>query len=129
MKALLNFCGDIETNPGPKQSSLAFCHWNSNGVAAHDFIKISLLQGYITDCHFDIICLSETFLNSSLDREDDRLKIEGYNLIRSDDPNGLKKDGVCIYCKKHIPLIRRDDLCSPVNEIRLENKKCFLTCL
>ena len=83
MKALLNCCGDIEIIPGPKQSSLTFCHWNLNGIAAHDFIKISLLHGYITDCNFDIICLSETFLNSSLDRDDDRLKIEDYNLIRS----------------------------------------------
>ena len=32
-----------------------------------------------------MICLSETFLNSSLDSEDDRLK------IRSDHPSGSKK--------------------------------------
>ena len=25
---LLCRCGDIETNPGPKYSSLTFCHWN-----------------------------------------------------------------------------------------------------
>ena len=37
-------------------------------------------------------CLSETFPNSSLDSEDDRLKIEGYNLIRSDHPSGSKKE-------------------------------------
>ena len=62
---------------------MAFCHWNLNGVAAHEFIKVLLLQGYITERNFDIICLSETFLNSSLDSEDDKLKIKGYNLIRS----------------------------------------------
>ena len=62
MKALLNCCGDIEINPGPKQSSLPFCHWNSNGIAAHDFIKVSLLQGCIGNCNFDI-CLPEAFLN------------------------------------------------------------------
>ena len=82
MKALLNCCGDIQINPGPKQSSLTFWHWNLNSIAAHDFIKISLLQVYSTDQNFHKICLSETFLNSSLDREDARLKIEGYNLIR-----------------------------------------------
>ena len=92
MKSLLICCGDIEINPGPKQSSLTFCHWNLNDIAAHDFIKILLLQGYITDHNFDIICLPETFLNSFLDREDDRLKIESYNLIRSDNPSGLKKE-------------------------------------
>ena len=83
--------------------------------------------------NFDIICLSEAFLNSSLDSEDDRLKIEGYNLIRSDHPSGSKKGGVCVYYKEHIPLVRRDDLCTLSNcfvtEIRLQNEKCFLTCL
>ena len=132
IKILLYCCGDIEINPGPKRSSLTFCHWNLNGVAAHEFIKVSLLQGYMTERNFDIICLSETFLNSSLDSEDDRLKIEGYNLIRSDHPSDSKKGGVCVYYKEHIPLVRRDDLCTLSNclvtEIRLENEKCFLPC-
>ena len=103
MKALLNYCGDIEINAGPKQSSLTFCHWNLNSIAAHDFIKISLLQDYITDQNFDIICLSETFLNSSLGREDVRLNIEGYNLIRSDETNGLKTGGVRVFIKNIFP--------------------------
>ena len=45
---LLTQCGDIEVNPGPKYSSLIFCHWNLNGLAAHDNIKIWLLQVYVT---------------------------------------------------------------------------------
>ena len=45
----------FEINPDPKQLSLTFYHWKLNGIAAHDFIKISLLQGYITDRNFDII--------------------------------------------------------------------------
>ena len=92
MKALVNCCGDIEINLGPKQSFLTFCHWNWNGIVVHDSIKISLLQGDITDRTFDIICLSGTFFNSSLDTEGDRLKIEGYNLIRSDDLSCLNKE-------------------------------------
>ena len=87
----------------------------------------------MTERNFDIICLSETFLNSSLDSEDDRLKLEGYNLIRSEHPSDSKKGGVCVYYKEYIPLVRRDDLCalsnSLVTEIHLENKKCFLACL
>ena len=45
---LLSCCGDIEEKPGPKYSSLTFCHWNLNGLTAHDSTKISLLQAYIT---------------------------------------------------------------------------------
>ena len=66
-KALLNCCREIETNSGHKQSSLTFCHWNLNDTAVHDFINISLLQGYITVRNLDIIRLSKTFLNFSLD--------------------------------------------------------------
>ena len=78
---LLFCCGDIEKNPGPKYSSLKFCHWNLNGLTAHDGIKISLLQAYIIQNNYDIICLSETFLNSSIETNDDRISIDGYNLI------------------------------------------------
>ena len=38
--------------------------------------------------------------------EDDRLKIKGYNLIRSDHSSVSKKGGVCVYYKEHIPLVR-----------------------
>ena len=74
---------------------------------------------------------SETFLNSSIQNDDDKLEIDGYNLIRSDHPSDFKRGGVCIYYKEHIPLIRRDDL-SPldnclVTDIHSQNEKCFLT--
>ena len=79
---MLSWYGGIEINPGHKQSSLAFCHWNLNVTAAHDFVKISLIQGYITERNIDILY-----------NEDDRLKIEGYDLIRLDHPSGLRKGG------------------------------------
>ena len=63
---LLLCCDDIEKNPSPKYSSLKFCHWNLNGLTTHDSIKISLLQAYIIQNNYDIICLSKTFLNSSI---------------------------------------------------------------
>ena len=102
---MLYFFGDIEINPGPKQSSLTFCHWNLNSVAAREYIKVSLLQGYITECSFDIICLSKNFLNSSPDIGDDRLKIEGYNLIRSDHPSGSKKKEAFVFTIRNIFLL------------------------
>ena len=72
---------DIETNPVPKkQSCLKFFHWNLNGLAAHDFIKLPLIEAYIAASNFDIVCLSETFLNSSLPNDDNRINIVGYSL-------------------------------------------------
>ena len=54
IKILLYCRGDIEINPGPKQSSFPFCHWNLNCIAAHEFVKTLLLQGHITERNFDI---------------------------------------------------------------------------
>ena len=55
-------------------------------------LLMTLLQGYITESNFDIICLSKIFPNSSLNSQDDRLKIEGYFLIKSEHPSGSKKE-------------------------------------
>ena len=61
-KILLVNSGDIETNPGLRKSSpIKFCHWNLNGLAAHDFIKVTLIEAFISTNNFDILCLSETF--------------------------------------------------------------------
>ena len=119
--------------PGPKYSSLTFCHWNLNGLTAHDSIKISLLQAYVTQHNYDIICLSETFLNSSIDSSNTRILIYGYNLIRSDHPSDSKRGRVCIYYKEHILLTKQDDICTLdnclVTEIRSTSENCFLTCI
>ena len=133
LRNLLFRCGDVEANPCPKYSSLTFCHWNLNGLTAHNSIKISLLRMYITHHNYDIICLLETFLNSSIETNDDMISIDGYNWIRADHPSDSKRGGVCIYYKEHVPLIKRDDICTLdnclVTEIRLQGEKCFLTCI
>ena len=86
-------CGDIEENPGPKYSSLTFFHWNLNALTAHDCTKISLLQAYITQQNCDIIRLTETFLISSIQSDNNTLTIDGHNLIKSDRRSDSKKVG------------------------------------
>ena len=49
-----------------------------------------------------IFCLSETFLNSSLESNDKDLMIEGYNLIQSGHPSNTKRGGVYIYYKEFL---------------------------
>ena len=106
---------------------------NLNGLTTQESIKISLLQAYIIQNNYDIIYLSETFLNSSIQTNEDRISIDGYNLIRADHRSNSKRAGVCIYYKEHIPLIKQDNICTLdnglVTEIRSEGKKCFLTCV
>ena len=121
-------------NPGPRKSSaLKFCHWNLNGLAAYGFNKLSLLEGCINVNDIDIICLSETFLDSSVPIDDNRLGIPSYSMMREDHPSNTKRGRVCFYYREHLPIIRRDDISylkeCLVTEITVKNERCFLTCL
>ena len=97
IELLLKLCGDVEQSPGPenKKCNIAFCHWSLNGLMSHNFIKVSLLQTLSVTNDYDIICLTETFLDSSVKNDDDRISILGYNLLRADHPSNIKREGVC----------------------------------
>ena len=104
---LIILSGDVEVNPGPKNSvseCLSICHWNLNSILAHDYSKLFLLKAYISVHKFDIICLSETYLDSTVPLDDVNLVISGYNFIRSDHPSNTKRGGVCLYYKNYLPL-------------------------
>ena len=79
------------------------------------------------------MCLSETFLDSSIPNVDNRINIAGYSLLRADHPSNTKKGGVCVYYKDFLPLIRKFEITDLkeclVTEITVENEKWFLTCL
>ena len=63
IRLALIISGDIESNPGPENlcnQNLSLCHWNLNGIAANNFIKISLLEAYNTIHNFDLICISDS---------------------------------------------------------------------
>ena len=111
--------GDVEMNPGPKKSSaLTFFHWNLNGIAAHDFAEISLIQSYVLSYNIDIIFLSETFLDLLVEASD---PISGYNSLHSDHPSNTKRGGVCMFYKDYLPVIRCDDLC----DLMMMMMNCF----
>ena len=104
---LIILSGDVEVNPGPKNivtECLSICHWNFNSISAHDYSKLFLLKTYISVHKFDIICLSETYLDSTGPLDDDNLVISGYNLIRSDHPSNTNRGVVCLYYKNYLPL-------------------------
>ena len=44
-------------------------------------------------------------LESSTILNDNSLQIEGYNLVRADHPNNVKRGGVCIYFRESLPVI------------------------
>ena len=49
-----------------------------------------------------IICISETYFNSSI--YENTLKLDGYSLIRADYRDNMKGGGVCLYYKENLLL-------------------------
>ena len=101
---LITLSGDVELKTGPKRKAglqtLSICHWNLNSICAHNFVKLYLFIAYVSIHKCDIICLSETYVNSSID--DESLEISGYYLIRFDHPSNKKRVGICIYFKNFL---------------------------
>ena len=96
----MKLCGDVKENRGPTPSSnqtFYFCHWHWNSISAHNYIKLSILRAYLSTHRFDVICLSETYLDSDTSHEDANLEIVGYTLIGADHPSNTKRDGACLY--------------------------------
>ena len=65
---------------------------------------------------YNIICLSETYLNHDILSVNDNLRIAGYKLIRVDHPSNQKRTGICIYCKDFLPM-------------KVNNISCLKECL
>ena len=88
----LCYHGDIELNPGPRKlnvNKLSVCHWNLNSLTAHNFSKLTQLKAYMSTYKHDFLCLSETYLDSTT--PDNLINIEGYNLVRADHPDNIKR--------------------------------------
>ena len=80
------------------------CHLNLNSVVLHNFFKIQSLIAYNCIHKFDIICLSESYLNSEILSSDSNLQIAGFNFVRMDHPSNTKRGGVCLCYKCSLPL-------------------------
>ena len=101
-------CCDVELNPGPKIRNFCFsfsvCHWNLNSIKAHNFAKVNLLQAYNAIHDFDMICLPESCLDSSVSSDNDNLYIRDYKSVRCDHPWNIKRGGECVYFKESLPV-------------------------
>ena len=98
--------GDIKSNPGPskKHRPLPCCHWKVTSLTVHKMIKKPLIEAYNANHKYDFICISETYLGSSVSDDDKELAMESYNFIRADHRSNVKKDGVGIYYKESIAI-------------------------
>ena len=124
-RILLLESGNIETNPGPKMSLfINFLNWNLNGIAIHDFVKIFLIEAFITAQNFDIVCLSVTFSDSTIDIIDTRINLNVYSLLQADQPSKTKHGVISMYFKG-----AGKTCVKIVTEMRLKNALDGKTCL
>ena len=130
---LLFMSGDIELNPGPNKSNssrkFSVCHWNLNSLAAHNFENVGLLEAFNTTNKFDIICVSESYLDSKFSSDNEDINIKGYKLIRADHPNNIKRGGVSAYVRESlpVPVVLNHHLSEYlILEVNLKSKKGYL---
>ena len=127
--------GDVEVQPGPTSNgceTLSVSHWNLNSICSHDFSKISQFIAFNAEHKFDIVCFSETFLNSDTLPNDNNLVIPGYTLVRCDHPTDSKRGGVCVYFKSILPIKVLDInfFSESVNfELEIDEKMCSFLAL
>ena len=126
---------DIETNPGPRSyhsQYFSFCHWNLNSLPAHNYSKVPLLQAFNPLHKFDLTCLSESYLNSSITMDKKSLIVDGYKIIRADHPSDTRRGGLCIYHKEtmSVKFLNFSQLSEfLVCEISIQNKKGYFVTL
>ena len=79
-----------------------------------------------------MICLSETFLDSSIPTNDERLNMKEYKLIRADNPSDSKIGGVAIYYKEFLA-VRPVEVKSlnewVIFEVSIKNKRGYVVSL
>ena len=109
LSLLLILSNGVELNPGPKKDSskrnFSIAHWNLNSIAAQNFVTLSQLEAYNIMHNYDLICLSETWLNCTTSINSNDLSLKGYNVNSVDDPDNnrsYKRD----LPRKAIPGIR-----------------------
>ena len=68
----------------------------------------------------------KTYLDSSAPLNDNSLQIEGYNLVRADHPNDVKRGGVCIYYREPLPVSKPYLKEAVLLELVQNNNKIFV---
>ena len=111
IKSNLVRSGNVHKIPGPNDCNLKFFHWNLDSLTACNNTKILLIETYNSVFKYNLIAVSDTRLNQSIDSED--IRIDGFSneIFRTDHPSNSRVPGrVCIYYKENVPIKRRKDL-------------------
>ena len=124
-------CGSVHPHPGP-DTDLSICHVNMRSLQPHDR-PVKLDELYSTLCidqKFQIICVSETWLDTTI--ENDIVSLPDYQLFRKGrDRHG---GGIAIYALNSLPVkylteFSIDGVEIVCIEIKLVNKKINIACI
>ena len=63
-----------------------------------------MLEAYNVAQVWYYICISESYLDSTVPLDDNSFSLNGYNLTRAEHPDNVKRGGVCMYYKENISL-------------------------
>ena len=96
-------------------------------LSEHARDKFSLLEAHNT-IHKHILCISETYLVSSVSVDDTTFSLPGYNLVQPDHPSNIEKGCICLYYKENlslrsinVPFLPQCVLC----EVTFQSQKCY----
>ena len=120
----------MHPNPGSCHgNTFKFCHWDLDSIIVNNFIKIPFTEAYNSVYNYDIIALSETYLDSSIPNESISLTGFSKDINRSDHPTDVKRGGVCLYFKDSLAIKQRKDLQTLdeciISELTIGRKKVF----
>ena len=73
-----------------------------NGLTAHKILKKSSIEAYNSIHDYDFICISETYLDSSVSLDDKDIAIEGYNIAVLIIPAITKSVVYAFFIKNHL---------------------------
>ena len=70
--------------------------WSGSSWFYQDTLIEALIEAFTSTHNFDILCLFETFLDSKIDLNYENININGYSIVRADDPSNNKRGVDCI---------------------------------
>ena len=100
--------GNVHPTPGPVDDSFRLRCWDLNRVCALNKIRIPLTEAYNSIFHYDVITLSETYVNESIKDEDIWIDDYSTEVFRSNHPSGKKRVGVVYTLKRASHKARKD---------------------
>ena len=84
-----------------------------------------MLEAYSIAYKYEAICISESYLDSTVSLDDNCLSLNGYNITHTDHPDNFKRGGVCMYLSLRIISTSYFDQCL-LCEVTCQNQKAYI---